>query len=161
MATGSPRQLSLPASTLSRAGRIWSPASSPSRSTQSGPYLLQELQDTAALPGQALGLLRALQPDLGSLGIQGSHPLLGSGSRDELAAAEPWDAAWPTGTAPWSSPCHAHLPAGDAAVALGPALQQLLPSCLTLLFQVALSLQLLELQVLKQLGLRLQCLCLL
>lgn len=56
---------------------------------------------------------------------------------------------------------HAYLPAGNAALALSLALQELLASCLALLFQVALSLQLLELQVLKQLGLRLQCLCLL
>lgn len=54
-----------------------------------------------------------------------------------------------------------YLPAGNAAMALSPALQELLASCLVLLFKVALSLQLLELQVLKQLGLRLQCLCLL
>lgn len=56
---------------------------------------------------------------------------------------------------------HPYLPASDATMALSPALQELLASCLTLLFKVALSLQLLELQVLKQLGLCLQCLCLL
>lgn len=56
---------------------------------------------------------------------------------------------------------HPYLPAGNATMALSPALQELLASCLTLLFKVALLLQLLELQVLKQLGLRLQCLCLL
>lgn len=41
-------------------------------------YLLQELQDAAPLPGQALSLLGTLQPYLGSLGIQCGHPLLGS-----------------------------------------------------------------------------------
>lgn len=58
-------------------------------------------------------------------------------------------------------PLHPYLPAGNATVALSAALQELLASCLALLFEVALPLQLLELQVLKQLGLRLQCLCLL
>lgn len=41
-------------------------------------YLLQELQDAVPLPGQALGLLGALQPDLGSLGVQCGHAFLGS-----------------------------------------------------------------------------------
>lgn len=49
-----------------------------------------------------------------------------------------------------------YLPVGDAAVVLSPALQQLLAPCLALLLEPALPLQLLELQVLKQLGLRLQ-----
>lgn len=49
-----------------------------------------------------------------------------------------------------------YLPVGDAAVVLSPALQQLLAPCLALLLEPALPLQLLELQVLEQLGLRLQ-----
>lgn len=52
-----------------------------------------------------------------------------------------------------------YLPVGNAAMVLSPALQQLLAPCLTLLLEPALPLQLLELQVLKQLGLRLQGLC--
>lgn len=40
-------------------------------------YLLQQLQDAIPLPGQALSLLGALQPDLGDLGVQGGHSLLG------------------------------------------------------------------------------------
>lgn len=79
MVTGwSPSKLTLPASNLSGAGMILSPTSSTLRSTQSWHYLLQELQDAAPLPGQALGLLGTLKLNLGSLGIQGSHPLLGS-----------------------------------------------------------------------------------
>lgn len=49
-----------------------------------------------------------------------------------------------------------YLPAGNAAVALGPALQELLAPCFALLLEVTLPFQLLELQVLKQLGLHLQ-----
>lgn len=40
-------------------------------------YLLQELQDVVPLLGQAFSLLGTLQMDLGSLSIQGSHPVLG------------------------------------------------------------------------------------
>lgn len=69
--------------------------------------------------------------------------------------------ARPVGHSPATLDLHPYLPAGNATVALSPALQELLASSLTLLFEVALPLQLLELQVLKQLGLRLQCLCLL
>lgn len=46
-----------------------------------------------------------------------------------------------------------HLPLGQAAVVLGSLLQELLTPGLSLLLQAALSLQLLELQVLKLLGL--------
>lgn len=77
MASHPPRSI-LPASNLSRAGMILFPTSSTLRSTQSQHYLLQELQDAASLPGQALSLLGTLKLNLGSLGIQGSHPLLGS-----------------------------------------------------------------------------------
>lgn len=122
-------------------------------------YLLQELQDAVPLPGQALSLLSTLQPDLGSLGIQGSHPLLGSRQRGELAISEPQGSAR-AAAQPCCPPCP-HLSAGDAAVALGPALQELLAPQLALLLEAALPLQLLELQVLEQLGLRLQHLTLL
>lgn len=50
----------------------------------------------------------------------------------------------------------AHLPAGQTVAALGLAVQQLLVKHLALLLPAALLLQLLELQVFKELGLRLQ-----
>lgn len=86
MVTGTPwpvpSRLTPIASTPARAGAILSPALDTPRvgECMSSPlllhYLLQELQDAVPLPGQALSLLGALQPDLGSLGIQRSHPLL-------------------------------------------------------------------------------------
>lgn len=90
MATGpaphaQPPKLTPTARTPARASTTSPPASGTPRAREHTlpcqwlHYLLQELQDTVPLPGQVLGLLGTLQPDLGSLGIQGSHPLLGAG----------------------------------------------------------------------------------